>query len=257
VASLKATLLHWLPNVKSVHRVEALARGSGFSTYAALLARAGRDSFTVRPDATAFQQYLALHGFEVDGNILHRAFAAAAIATVMQDFPRLASHGFGSGQPRLLSDGRRETRAAREEKFLKDREEMLGERFATSFLIAHDFVLELRHMKTIRAGSDSYRLKHIAENRPCTYPNGAELGPDYVFNGALIAAAIHNGFQCKFGFDSLGYEHPNANFNMSKSQIEDFDAIFRPNGAVAQAREARAWEKQRWRLRQKLYAEGI
>lgn len=42
-------------------------------------------------------------------------------------------------------------------------------------------------------GTGSYWVKHIAENFACSYPEGEKLGPRYVSNGVLIAAAIHAG----------------------------------------------------------------
>src|SRR5260370_1447636 len=75
--------------------------------------------------------------------------------------------------------------------------------------------------KTITSGSGSDRLKHIAENYACTYPEGVKLGPQYVPNGMLIAAAVHMGFKYKTYVDDLSYA--NVNFNMSKRSIDELD----------------------------------
>lgn len=120
---------------------------------------------------------------------------------------------------------------------------MKSEGFAASFLIAHEFLGHVPKTKTIRPYTGSYWLKHVAEKYPCTYPDGQRLGPSYVPNGALIAAAIHAGFSCKHGFDHEGYEHPNAQFNMPKSVLVDLDCECRPNGASAQERRNREWER--------------
>jgi hypothetical protein len=73
-----------------------------------------------------------------------------------------------------------------------------------------------KRTKTVRSGNGSYRLKHVAENYVCAYPEGEKLGPDYVPNGMLIAAALHMGFKYKTHVDDLGYDTQNATFNMSR-----------------------------------------
>jgi hypothetical protein len=88
--------------------------------------------------------------------------------------------------------------------------------------------------KTIRPGTNSYRLKHIAENYVCRYPEGEVLGPRYVTNGAFIAAAIHAGFKHKYFFDHLGYERINVDFNMPKATIDALDLEIRPDSGWAQ-----------------------
>jgi hypothetical protein len=90
--------------------------------------------------------------------------------------------------------------------------------------------------KTIRSGTGSYGLKHIAENYVCEYPEGGELGPDYVPNGMLIAAALHMGFKYKTYVDDLGYDTQNASFNMSKAIIDELDAEIRPRTGFARDR---------------------
>ncbi|MCK1673842.1 hypothetical protein [Bradyrhizobium sp. 150] len=94
----------------------------------------------------------------------------------------------------------------------------------------------VKPIKTIRSGTGSYRLKHVAENYECSYPEGSKLGPHYVPNGMLIAAAVHLGFNCKEHVDDLGYHTPNTTFNMSKSVIDDLDAEIRPKTGFAQDR---------------------
>jgi len=70
----------------------------------------------------------------------------------------------------------------------------------------------------------SYGLKHAAEKFACTYPEGAVLGPRYVSNGALIAAAVHAGFDLKTSKDNLGRDEPNAHFNFSKRSLDGIAA---------------------------------
>jgi hypothetical protein len=77
-----------LPEVKSSHRVEALGRGLGFRTYAALLAAS---ESPVPPIAVVsgavFLGYLKGHGLEADPAHLYRAAAHVAIRGVLDRCP--------------------------------------------------------------------------------------------------------------------------------------------------------------------------
>jgi hypothetical protein len=85
------------------------------------------------------------------------------------------------------------------------------------------------------------------ENYECTFPEGEKLGPVYVPNGLLIAAAIHAGFDVKPHTDSYGRESLNAGFNMGKTSLYDLDFEIRANGGRVKARRER--ERQRARPR--------
>ncbi|MCS4090167.1 hypothetical protein [Rhizobium sp. BK176] len=69
IDALKARLSELIPEVRASHRVEALARGLEFRTWASLLAwKRAPDGDAYRPvDADAFVGYLASHGFAVPG----------------------------------------------------------------------------------------------------------------------------------------------------------------------------------------------
>jgi hypothetical protein len=240
IAAIKAELTRTLPDVKSSHRCEAAARGLGYKTYASILA-AGRSTDVVIATArgAAFSAYLADHGFDVPPLLLYRAAARVAIRAVLDHNPKLSMHGIGAGRPRLTENNRRETPQEHYAKFLESREELLGDHALEEFLRALAFLGLVPPTKTVRPGTDSYRLKHIAENYRCTYPEGEELGPNYVSNGALIAAAIHAGFRYRTYMDDLGYDSLNVDFNMSKAVLDDLDCEIRPNGARAQSRRMR------------------
>jgi len=90
--------------------------------------------------------------------------------------------------------------------------------------------------KTIRQYSNSYWLKHIAENYECTFPHGARLGPQYVPNGIFIAAAVHAGFEIKTHMDDFGYESLNVTFNMSKPSLLELEYEIRPESGRSQDR---------------------
>lgn len=242
VDTLKAHLTKAIPEVKSSHRVEALGRGLGFKTYAALRAatQSVQPSMAVVSGAS-FTTYLAEHGFEVDHAHLYRAAACAAINAVLEKMPRLSIHGIGFGRPQRNQDGTWETPQQRYSKFVERRQECQGLHAAEAFLLALTLLSRIQPTKTITSGSGSYRLKHIAENYACTYPEGGKLGPRYVPNGMLIAAAVHMGFKYKTYVDDLGYDLPNMNFNMSKRSVDELDFEIRPETGWAHDR-VRRWQ---------------
>ena len=241
---LKAYLTEALPGVKSSHRVEALGRGLGFTTYAALRA-AAQSSET--PMATVsgmrFTSYLAEHRFEVDPAHLYRAAAQVAIKGVLDKMPRLSIHGISSRRPQRNQDNTWETPQQSYSRFVELRQECQGLHAAEAFLLALTLLSRIQPTRTITSGSGSYRLKHIAENYACTYPEGGKLGPQYVPNGVLIAAAVHAGFKYKTYVDDFGYDLPNVNFNMSKRSIDELDFEIRPNMAAANRRIRRRQSK--------------
>jgi hypothetical protein len=154
--------------------------------------------------------------------------AFAAISNVLENAPKLHFHGFGFGRPGLNLDGSRQTPKQQHAEFVVRRKECLGLRAAEAFLRSLALLGRVKETKTVRSGAGSYKLKHLAENYTCTYPEGGKLGPDYVSNGILIAAALHIGFKYKTDVDHLGYNTQNAAFNMSKAAIKVLDAEIRP-----------------------------
>ena len=237
VKQLKSGLANSLPDVKSSHRAEALGRGLGFRTYASLLAESrSTEPYFAELSGARFMDYLAEHGFLIDPEPLYLAAAEVAIREVLCIIPRLHVFGIGFGQPQRTPEGSWPTQQQRYAEFLERRQECLGRRAAKAFLISLAFLALIPKTKTVRSGTGSYRLKHVAEKYECTYPEGAKLGPEYVPNGMLIAAAIHMGFKYKTHVDDLGYDTLNASFNMSKPTIDDLDACIRPQSGFAQDR---------------------
>lgn len=237
VEQIKVSLTNTVSSVKSSHRVEALGRGLGFRTYAALQAASQTREVpiaVVRGDQ--FSGYLKEHAFDVGPASLYRAAAEVAVRGVLEAEPRLHIGGIGFGQPQRNEDGSWQTHDQRYTQFLRHRQECFGNHAAEAFLRSLALLSRVKETRTIRVGAGSYRLKHIAENYHCTYPEGEKLGPDYVPNGMLIAAALHLGFKYKTYVDHLGYGTLNANFNMSKMIVDDLDAEIRPRGGFAQDR---------------------
>jgi hypothetical protein len=241
IEALKAQLQRALPQVNSCHRTEAMARGLGFRTYAAMLsaARAG-SQLSSAANGGAFKSYLSMRRFEAEATHFYRAVAYIAIVIVLDQVPRLSMRGYGFGPPRRKSDGSWESSHERYASFKIEREEFLTDHGADEFLLAFSFVRRVNRINSISARCGSYRLKHIAENMACVTADGTQLGPRYVSNGALIAAAIYCGVKMRTFFDHLGYDAINVSFNMSKKSIDDLDCEIRPDGACAQDRKRQA-----------------
>jgi hypothetical protein len=248
VDRIKALLTQSLSDVKSSHRVEALGRGLGFRTYAALRAAAQAPTPThATVTGSHFSDYLKEHGFEADPAHLYRVAAQVAIQAALDALPRLHIHGIGFGRPQRNADGSRQTPKQQYAEFEERREECFGEHAAEAFLRSLALLARVRETRTIRSGTGSYRLKHIAENYVCTYPEGGKLGPAYVPNGMLIAAALHMGFKYKTYVDDLGYDTLNASFNMSKTVVDDLDAEIRPHTGFASDRARKKQSRRRLR----------
>ena len=238
--AMKGYLTRAIPEVKSSHRCEALARALGFRTYASLLCAsrsAGGCSAII--NFVPFQGYLNDHGFNIGAEHVFLAGAMAALTGLYEREPLLTAWGIGAGERQLKSDGKWETHREREARFLRERQELLFDGNTESFLLSLALLRRIPSTKTVRSGTGSYRLKHIAENYAASYPSGNALGPFYVSNGVLIAAAIHAGYHYKTHINDSGYENVNVLFNMSKRAIDDLDCEIRPNGATAQDRQRR------------------
>lgn len=237
---LKAELTQRFPNVKSSHRCEALARGLGFRTYASALA-AARSGTTVIVQVLSdpFTAYLSAHNFEVSPNHLYHAAAKVALRDVANRVAALTAWGIGIGRPPRGDRSIREYFLGLDQKFQKERAELTGNSSVPAFLASLAFLDRVPKTKTIRTKGGSYWIKHIAENFPCSYPNGEKLGPVYVPNGILIAAALHAGFDMKTHIDAYGYEEVNVSFNMSRQHLKDLDCEYRPTEALAESRRHR------------------
>jgi hypothetical protein len=229
VGSIKADLTKALPEVKSSHRVEAIARGLGFDTNAALRAAIENETTERQVDGAAFMAYLKSKEFAVSERAFYVAAARTAVQKVLSEIPQLTVSGVGIGRRQKLDNGKLETLEEYDARFLYGRNECLDDNSIEQFLLSLAFVAKIEPTKTInRQNSGSYRLKHIAEEWSCSYPDGTELGPQYVRNGMLIAAAVHYGFKYRISMDEFGYYNPNVQFNMSKRCIEDVDYEIRP-----------------------------
>lgn len=219
---IKADLNRTLPAVKSSHRCEALARALGFGTYAAARAATdqGADAGRREADGGAFAAYLAEHGFAVDTIPFHLTIGRAAMAEVLAAEPDLTMEGMGIGPWKRMGD-RLENAEERRARFDASRAKLLTDGGIGQFLRALACVSRVAKTKGITGRNTSYGLKHLAEGLPCTYPEGQRLGPDYVSNGALIAAACHAGFRIKTHTVEGGRLFLNTTFNMSLRSLRE------------------------------------
>jgi hypothetical protein len=112
---VKDALRAALPDVKSSHRVEAMARGLGWRTNASMRADLVGASIKVEADEDAFLAYLHEHSFDAPHGCLTRALAKAGIRRAMDMEPTLTHFGLG-----VFRD-RKQTREEREAKFAEDR----------------------------------------------------------------------------------------------------------------------------------------
>ena len=235
---LKGAMTRALSPVKSMHRCEAMARGLGFGTYAALRAADPREASV---DGTSFVSYLAAHGFTVSERHLYEAAALVALHAVARRHPNLTVWGIGIGEHRREDGGHRESRESYAQRLQQAHEALTAETSTRPFLLSLAVVQRLPSIATIRPGARSYQLKHIAENYAFNYPGGEALGPCYVPNGLLIAAASHAGFKFQeYRSEGSGLPEINVSFNMPKRAIENLDCEIRPDGATAQDRARRA-----------------
>lgn len=232
---MKADLTKYFPDIKSSHRVEALARALGFKTYASLRAV---DLFFDGPihadvDWAAFNDYLSEKGFRPTAKPLFLAAGRASIRLTLSmkdwDYQNLTREGFGINK----SHHEGETPQARAERFRKAREDMLSDSSVEEFLRSYSVVSRIPKTRTITKKRGAYNLKHIAEKATIFYPDGETSPPQYVCTGSVIFAALSAGFW----FKPPTEDTQSVNFNMLQSAIEDLDCEIRPDSAVARDRK--------------------
>lgn len=203
IEHVKDALRAALTDVKSSHRVEAMARGLGWRTNAAMRTDLAAGPVEASADEEAFFACLREHSFDAPHGCLTRALAKAGIRRAMDMEPTLTHFGLG-----VFRD-RKQTREEREAEFAENRAALLDDRVAEEFVRAAEFLSRFGRRKTINTKRGSYGLKHDAER----------YAGDYVANGTLIAAALALGFAAK----PTHWDSPNAYFNIS-SKIQNAEA---------------------------------
>lgn len=206
---LKGHLMALLPHAKSSHRVEAMARGLGFGSNAALLARVSEGPAPCSIDNRAFVEFLKPRDVsDVPYDTLAEAIVRtklshqrAAIQAILDREPEISANGYRT------FDSRR-TIAENRASFLASREGMLDAHKVGQFMRAVAFLETKEKAKTVSRKGTSYGYKHEAER----FHNERAPGEDpYVANGLFIAAALHLGFTVKRDGNS-----PNAYINIAR-----------------------------------------
>lgn len=227
VERLKRELGNFLPNIKSSHRVEAMARGLGFNTNAALRAKLAEQPIEAAVDEKAFVAYLTAHGFEhiqlpfltmAIENVRY-AEARDAILAVMVKYPDLNAFGFG------VFDHSKPLAEIKDE-IDRERQEMLTVTSVKQFAHCVEFLKTLPRRATINKSRSSYGLKHSVEE----YLRGKGADDTYVTNGMFIAAAAHLGFK-------IAVDGPNAYFNITDKKKPKSELA----GNIGKGSRSKAW----------------
>ena len=194
VASIKSDLTKLIPKIKSSHRVEALARALGYTTYASL--RAASQNPVTFPGEVSWERYdsyLREHGFLPSATPLFIAVTKESIRQLLEKEPYLTMDGI-SKKPWLVRNNKKETWAEYKERASTSRKEFLENGSIEQVLRSLAFIPVYQKTEAATRQQNSYGLKHKAEKHPSTYPDGSKLGPGYVAQGAVVAAALLSGF---------------------------------------------------------------
>ncbi len=215
---IKADLRAALPTAGSCHRVEALARGLGWNTYAAMLATVSRNQVECEVKPGAFVAYMTAKGVQAAEDLLFKTACRIQVRTVMAAQEQLTRFGFGVYEGHRLPVPEWRIRLAEE------RASMLSDEGIAEFIRARDYLALLATIKTVNRKHTSYGLKHAAErhHRRGAYAN--QTAKAYVSNGMLIAAAYQLGLRVS----RASWSSPNAHFNVSSRSVRTLDSTLKP-----------------------------
>ena len=188
---LKRILGQALPEVKSSHRAEAMARGLGWGTNAAMRAALAGAPANQTIEPVAFTDYLAKRDFIANERVFPNAVLSAQIWAVREANPELSRYGFGVYEENRISVMEWRKRKA------ESRAEMLGAQAIAEFERACEFLLQLQKTQAPTRVLTSYKLKHSAERWHRHRGIEGRWDRDYVSNGMLLTAAYHLGFQVR------------------------------------------------------------
>jgi hypothetical protein len=210
--AIKDYLRRSLPNHHSSHRIEAAARGLGFTTYGGMREALAAGPILVAADDRRFCTELNIP-FEAEkgfNRFLSRSLARIELRRILDAHPHMTQRGFDSAW--MLVSGEME-------KSLNERLSLLEERRQQAyesdwgfdqFELAWIYLSRQRKNKSINRRVTSYGLKHRAENLMREFGHFRPLG-NYVSNGMLIAAAYSLGFEVK----PIARDSYNAYLNIS------------------------------------------
>ncbi len=198
--TLKADLRTALPHLSSTLRVEALARGLGFNTYAAMRAALSRSARLVGPEDDKLLAYVQSKGGVADPRALRRTLARHMIRRIMEVETHVTTAGYG------IAWSHYPTGAEQRKAFDQQRAELLGDSAADQFELALKYLSRMERRQSINRDYTTYNLKHQAERLSRDRGLFVHLG-NYVSNGVFIVAALAAGFEVRrVAWDSLsGY----------------------------------------------------
>ena len=164
---VKRELSRLLPNVKSSHRVEAMARGLGWSSNASLRAELAQKKSAERMvNDHTFKNYLDERKFSnTEFGTLGEAVTCCLFARERRVIEELLVQ-----EPRLTSDGLgiveefRKPSVQRQREFEERRKGLTSSRGVQEFFRGVRFLSEFGQRKTINRKIGSYGLKHQAED---------------------------------------------------------------------------------------------
>jgi hypothetical protein len=211
IGVIKADLRLSMPDVESSHRIEAIARGLGWSTNAAMRVALAHGPVERDVDPGAFTSYLAGRGIPGDSRPLTQAVLRVQVRAVRDANPRLTHFGFGLyEQHRLSVDAWRLEMS-------KSRDEMLSDQGVSEFERACEYLSLLDRIKTPNRKHNSYNLKHSAERYHRRHKYADDSVRAYVSNGMLLVAAYHLGFKVV----PVSRTSPNAYLNVSSKSLRE------------------------------------
>ncbi len=218
IRSLKGDLRSSLPDIKSSHRVEAIARGLGWATNAAMQARLATGAIEREPSSDAFAAYLAQHGTAVQPRALSHAIGRVSVRVVLTAHESLTPHGFG------IYRGDRLSVVEWHQRYAEARSKMLSPECIEQFERAIEYLSCLDTTKGLNRKVTSYNLKHSAERWHDGRGIEGRWDREYVSNGMLIAAAHHLGLQVK----RVSPGSFTANLNVSSRSIQALEDERKP-----------------------------
>lgn len=215
--AIKESLRKEHPETRPTQRIEAAARGMGFSTYASFLTALRPGGLPVSIGDGVYCSSLGVSPISGDDKCvryLSRAIARAMLRKVLDEHPELTQRGFDS----IWQGSRDELRKPKEERealFRERRREAYEDDWsADQFELGLIFLSRQKRIKSLNRQMGSYGLKHRAEDLSRAFGLFTELG-NYVSNGMLLAAAYSAGFTVKrSAFDSY-----NGHLNISMQTV--------------------------------------
>ncbi|MGC6500822.1 MAG: hypothetical protein ACON4C_11565 [Henriciella sp.] len=208
---VKRWLRQAIPNVQASIRTEAMARGFGFNTNAALLAEVKTGNVSLEVNEIKFVDFLHQRGSNPPDRTLPRAVIRTLIEPVLEANPRLTTHGFGVPNSYGWS-GPKYTNEVK-----RSRDEYYDDWQCDQFELALLLLQHCQKRKTLNRNVTSYGLKHTAERISREHKIRTDLG-NYVSNGVLIAAAFYEGFDVR----PIEWGSLNAYLNISSKSLKHF-----------------------------------